>query len=209
MKIQLLLFICFFQTLAFSQTHLDNQVSIRFPGKTDTLQQNSKGVSLKAFYHNTTDDSFVVMKIEGIPEPFTLAKNQSDLESFYRTISGDMVKSMAKKNLVKSSEKLIKFKNYFTYKIDFSDKLVKKKNGECMILFVNQIAYFFIYSKVDKYSEARKNSFFSSIVVQENLAQIEPEYDYHSDIMKILKDGLFLILIIILLRMAKKRKASS
>jgi hypothetical protein len=208
MKILILLFFFFLQTLSYSQTHIDNLVSIKFPGKVDTSQTNLKGFSLKQIYLNTSDESFTVCKTEGISESLPLAKSKSDLDGYYKKISKSFFEKISNKDFMITSEKLIKFKGYFTYDIEFSDKEEKDRNGECLFIFVNYAFYSFTYSKNGKYSEDRKNSFFSSIVIKKDLDQIEPEQNHRSYIIELIECILGLTLSVILFKMVKKRMAN-
>ena len=100
----------------------------------------------------------------------------------------------------------IKLNNYIAYKLIFKGENSEEENGETIILYLNGISYFFIYSKVGSYNQLNKEKFFKSIKINnpENLKQIDEPYNYWMAIAKILLGGVFLFFILKFLKMEKK-----
>lgn len=71
--------------LSISQIKFDDNISIKFPGKIEKFDTIADGVSLRTFYHNSTEDSFVVIRTE--LEDIEYRSSKTELKKYYKTLS--------------------------------------------------------------------------------------------------------------------------
>lgn len=176
-----------------SQTKIDNNVAVKFSGKTKTFNEVTKEAKLRAFYLNSNEDSYVAMRVE------TLVKSQppeseKELYKNYKITASFQIKAMAKKGLFFKDSIQMKFKDYNAYKLIFKEKNSEKESAETLILYLNGITYIFIYSKVQSYDINAKEKFFNSIEItnSENIKQIEGPYNYWIALFEILLGIIFI-----------------
>ncbi|TRX23795.1 hypothetical protein [Flavobacterium franklandianum] len=189
-----------------NQTKIDNNVAVRFFGKTETINEVTKEAKLRAFYLNSNEDSYVAMRVETLVKS-QLPESEKELWKNYKIIASFQIKAMAKKGLFFKDSIQIKFKNYNAYKLIFKEKKSEKDSAETLILYLNDITYIFIYSKVQSYDIKAKEKFFNSIEITntENLKQIEEPYNYWVALVKIFLGGVFIFLTRKFLKIEKKR----
>lgn len=207
-----------FSGLLFSQTKIDENITVNFPGqpktienivKTDTLNQTFNA-TLKAYYLNSNEESYIAMKVnvlsDGELEP-ELPKSDAKLKDKYRQVIIEQLKSMSKKGLFIKDSTQINLNNYLAYKLTFKGKDSEQENGQSLILYLNGANYIFIYSKVASYSQKNKDVFFKSIKINdsENLKQITEPYNYWIATAKLLLGGVFIYFMYKLIKLEKKR----
>jgi hypothetical protein len=202
----------------FSQTKIDENISVNFPskpktlenvGKTDTLNQTFD-TTLKAYYLNSKDDSYIAMRITALSDSELspkLPQSNSELQKKYRHFIVSHIKSMSKKGLFFKDSTQIKLNNHLAYKLNFKEKTSEQEIGESLILYLNGITYVFIYSKVESYNQLNKEKFFKSIKINnpENLKQITEPYSYWSALTKMLLGGILIFLTHKFIKREKKR----
>ena len=207
-----------FSGIIFSQTMIDENITVTFPNepktlenvaKNDTLDQPFNSV-LKTYYLNSNEESYIVMRVtvltDGELEP-KIPESQNELiEKYKQSISGQL-NSLSKKGLYLKDSTQINLNNYLAYKLIFKDKTSEKENGQILILYLNGITYEFIYSQVESYNEKNRDNFFKSIKINnsENIKQIGEPYNYWNALLKILLGGIFIYFILKFIKMEKKR----
>lgn len=190
--------------LSISQMKIDDNISIKFPGKIEKYDTISSGVSLKTFYYNTTDESYVVIRtqLDNLEYP----SNETELKKYYKTLSKIYIEKFQQKGLALKDSSFVNIDKLLVLKLKLKDKDSQSQNGESLILFADKTLYVFVYSKVLKYDETHKSSFLQSISFNGDLKQIEGNFKLLSISIKY---GL-LILLLLLIRIYKKRtKVSS
>ncbi len=197
------LIVLLFPLCIFSQTKLDENVSITFPGKTKNIENVTKEAKLKAFYLNSKADSYIAMRVQALINN-GLPQSTKELQKDYTLLAKDQLKHLALKGLFLKDSIPVKFKNYLAYKLILKGKDSEEENGESLILYLNGIAYNFIYSKVQSYDIVAKERFFNSIKIthSEKIIQIEEPYNYLKELSELLLCGLVLFFI----RRYKKRR---
>lgn len=207
-----------FSGILFSQTTIDENITVKFPNepktlenvaKTDTLNQSFNSI-LKSYYLNSKEESYIVMRVDvladGELEP-KLPQSQNELIEKYKQFITGQIKSLSKKGFFIKDSTQINLNNYLAYELTFKEKDSEEENGQSLILYLNGITYEFIYSKVESYNKQNKDSFFKSIKINnsENLKQIAEPYNYWNALFKILMGGIFLYFILKYIKMEKKR----
>jgi hypothetical protein len=189
-----------------SQTKIDNNVSVGFFGKTETINEVTKEAKLRAFYLNSNEDSYVAMRVETLVKS-QLPESEKELWKNYKIIASFQIKAMAKKGLFFKDSIQMKFKDFNAYKLIFKEKNSEKDSAETLILYLNGITYIFIYSKVQSYDIKAKEKFFNSIEItnSDNIKQIEESYNYWVALAKIFLGGVFIFLTRKFLKIEKKR----
>jgi hypothetical protein len=198
-----------FSELLLSQTKIDENITITFPGKPETIEDTAKkdtldssfNSTLKAYFLNSKEDSYIAMRVKvliGDNLDAELPTSTLELKKKYKQFIDDHLKSMSKKGLFFKDSTEIKLNNFIAYKINFKAESSEQEIGESIILSLNGITYVFIYSKVDSYNLINKETFFKSIKINnpENLKQITEPYNYWSALIKILSGVILLFLII-------------
>ncbi|WP_432221839.1 hypothetical protein ACRASX_15155 [Flavobacterium sp. TMP13] len=214
----LILITLLFSGIIFSQTTIDENITVKFPSepktlenvaKTDTLNETLK-TTLKAYYLNSKEESYVVMRLKVLAddelEP-KLPQSQSDLIAKYKRFIAGQLNSFAKKGMYIKDTTQINLNNYLAYKLIFKGENSDQEIGQSLILHLNGIIYEFVYSKVDSYNHLNKEKFFKSIEINnsEEIKQIAQPYNYWNALLKLLLGGIFLYFIIKFLKMEKKR----
>lgn len=192
----------------FSQTKIDENITINFPDKPETIEDIAKKDTLnssfnttsKAYYLNSKDESYFVIRVAvlvGNNLQAELPQTTTELKKDYKQFIGDHVKSMSKKGLFFKDSTQIKLNNFIAYKINFKGKTSEQEIGESIILYLNGITYIFIYSKVGSYNQVNKETFFKSLKINkpENLKQITEPYNYWNALIKILSGAILIFLI--------------
>jgi len=202
----LILLTLIFSEFLFSQTKIDENVTVDFLNKPETFENVTKEAKLNAYYLNSKEESYVAMRVETFVNN-ELPQNTKALQKSYTILATEQLKSMSKKGMFLKDSTQIKLNNYIAYKLIFKGENSEEENGETIILYLNGISYFFIYSKVASYNQLNKEKFFKSIKINnpENLKQIEEPYNYWVAIAKMLLGGVFLFFILKFLKMEKKR----
>ncbi|RKS21739.1 hypothetical protein CLV94_2374 [Flavobacterium endophyticum] len=199
-----------FPTLIFSQTKLDENVSVSFSGKTETYEHKEKNAIAKAYFFNSKEDSYVAMRVgalsNGVPDR-KLPKDIAELKNIYQQVIAEQLKSMAKKGLFLKDSTQISVDKHIAYKLRFKGKDSEQEVGESLILYIEGITYVFIYSKVGSYSIDKKEKFFKSIRINTSseLQQISKPFSYSSALLKIVGSILFLFLLSRLIKLEKNR----
>lgn len=179
---------------------IDDNISIKFPGKIERFDTIASGVSLKTFYYNTTDESYVVIRtqLDNLEYP----SSETELKKYYKTLSKTYIEKFQKKGLALKDSSFININELLVLKLKLKDIDSQSQNGESLILFADKTLYVFVYSKVLKYDEANKSSFLKSISFNDDLKQINEKSSLTSILIKL---GL-LILLLLLIRIYKKGK---
>lgn len=206
MRKYLIFLILMFSEFSFSQTKIDENITIAFTNKPETFENITKEAKLKAYYLNSKEESYVAIRVETFVNN-ELPKNTKALQKSYAILATEQLKSMSKKGMFLKDSTQIKLNNYIAYKLTFKEKKSKKENGETIILHLNGITYVFIYSEVGSYNLINKEKFFKSIKINnsENLKQIEEPYNYWSALAEIFFGGIFIFLARRFIKMEKKR----
>ena len=207
-----------FSEFLFSQTKIDENITIEFPSKPETYENVSKydtlntilNATVKAYYLNSKEDSYVAMRVVVLSDSkstLQLPENTSELQENYKQSIIEHIKSMSKKGLFLKDSTQIKFNNFLAYKLNFKGETSEQEIGQSLILYLNGITYVFIYSKVDSYNQINKEKFFKSIKINnpENLKQIDEPYNYWSALARIFLGGILIYLIFKFLKIEKKR----
>jgi hypothetical protein len=207
-----------FSGIIFSQTSIDENITIKFPSepkilenvaKTDTLNQTIK-TTLKTYYLNSKEESYVAMRLKILTndeiEP-NLPQSQNELIKNYKQFIAGQLKGFSKKGMYIKDSTQITLNNYLAYKLTFKGENSEEENGQSLILYLDGIFYEFIYSQVASYSHRNKEIFFKSIKINdsENLKQITEPYNYWIALFKIVLGIIFLYFIRKFRKMEKKR----
>jgi hypothetical protein len=207
-----------FSGIIFSQTSIDENITIKFPSKpktlenvakTDTLNQTIK-TTLKTYYLNSEEESYVVMRLKILAndeiEP-NFPQSQIELIKNYKQFISGQLKGFSKKGMYIKDSTQITLNNYLAYKLTFKGENSEEENGQSLILYLDGIFYEFIYSKVASYSKKNKEIFFKSIKINdsESLKQITEPYNYWIALFKILLGIIFLYFIRKYRKIEKKR----
>ncbi|WP_318640236.1 hypothetical protein [Flavobacterium ardleyense] len=204
--------------IIFSQTSIDENITIKFPSKpktlenvvkTDTLNQSIKTI-LKTYYLNSKEESYVTMRLKILTNEDTepnLPKSQIELIKNYKQFIAGQLKGFSQKGMNIKDSTQITFNNYLAYKLTFKEVNSEEENGQSLILYLDGIYYEFIYSKVASYNQKNKEIFFKSIKINdsENLKQFTEPYNYWNALFKILLGIIFIYLIRKYRKMEKKR----
>lgn len=202
--------ILMFSEFLFSQTKIDENITVDFLNKPESFENVTKEAKLNVYYLNSKEESYVAMRVETLSNN-ELPKNIKELQKNYTILASEQLKSMAKKGLFLKDSTQIKLNGYVAYKLIFKEKNSEKESGESLIFYLNGITYVFIYSKVGSYNQINKEKFFKSIKINnhENLKQInesiDEPYNYWSALGKILLGGIFIFLALKLIKIEKKR----
>ncbi len=194
----------------FSQTKIDENITVTFPGKPEISEMNQQNAKAKVYYVNSKEDFFLVMRIGVIPND-TLSeespKNLNELKKSYKVKIDYQIKSMAKKGLFLKDSSEIKLNTFLAYKLNFKGNTSEEEIGESQILFLNGITYIFVYLKINSYSKLKKELFFKSIKINnsESLKQISEPFNYFNAILSILGSIIFIYLINKFRKNEKKR----
>lgn len=183
---------------------IDDNISIKFPGKIEKFDTIANGVSLKTFYHNTTDESYVVFRtqLDNLEYP----SSETELKKYYKTLSKTYIEKFQKKGLSLKDSSFVNINKWLVLKLNLKDNNSQSPNGESLILFANKTFYVFVYSKVLKYNEAHKLSFLKSISFNGDLKQIEEKSSLTSILIKV---GMLIVLLVLIRIYKKGRKTSS
>lgn len=182
---------------------IDDNISIKFPGKIEKFDTITSGVSLKTFYYNTTDESYVVIRSQ--MDNLEYPSSETELKKYYKTLSKTYVEKFQQKGLVLKDSSFVNIDELLVLKLKLKDKDSQSQNGESIILFADKTLYVFVYSKVLKYDEKHKLSFLNSISFNGDLKQIEEKSSSTSILIKL---GL-LVIVLVLIRIYKKGSKSS
>jgi hypothetical protein len=207
-----------FSGFLFSQTKIDENITVDFPGQPKTLENVAKNdtldqifnTTLKAYYLNSEEESYIAMRVnvltDGELEP-ELPQSDAELKEKYKQFIDEHLKSMSKKGLFFKDSTQINLNNYLAYKLTFKGKNSEQENGQSLIFYLNGVTYVFIYSEVASYSQKNKDIFFKSIKINdsENLKQITEPYNYWIAIAKLLLGGVFIYFMLKLIKLEKKR----
>ncbi|MBC7555735.1 MAG: hypothetical protein H7195_02110 [Chryseobacterium sp.] len=207
-----------FSGFLFSQTKIDENITVNFPGQPKTFENVAKkdtlnqiyDTTLKAYYLNSNEESYVVMRVKVLAdnelEP-ELPKSTAELKEKYRQFIAGQLNGLSKKDLFIKDSTQINLNNYLAYKLTFKGKNSEQENGQSLILYLNGIIYEFIYSKVASYSQKNKEVFLKSIKINdsENLKQLTEPYNYWIAIAKLLLGGVFIYFMLKLIKLEKKR----
>lgn len=195
-----------FSQFSFSQTKIDENISIAFLNKPETFETVTEKAKLKAYYLNSKEESYVAMRVETFVGN-ELPQNTKALQKSYSIVATEQLKSMSKKGMFLKDSTQIKLNNYIAYKLIFKEKNSEKENAQTIILYLNGITYVFIYSEVGSYNLMNKEKFFNSIKINnpENLKQIEEPYNYWSALAEIIFGGIFIFLARRFIKIEKKR----
>nr|WP_315147339.1 hypothetical protein [uncultured Flavobacterium sp.] len=207
-----------FSGFLFSQTKIDENITVDFPGQPKTFENVEKrntlnqvfNATIKAYYLNSEQESYIAMRVnvltEGELEP-ELPQSDAELKEKYKQSIDEHIKSMYKKGLFFKDSIQINLNDYLAYKLTFKGKNSEQENGQTLILYLNGVTYVFIYSKVASYSQKNKDIFFKSIKINdsENLKQITEPYNYWIAIAKLLLGGVFIYFMLKLIKLENKR----
>jgi len=160
---------------AFSQTKIDDFVSIKIPGEVQQKDFNEANASVKSFYSNSSKESYIVMRMAAMlngEEKNTLAEDSNQLYKFYKQIYEPQIETMKNKGFLLLDSQKVKFKNYLAYKLNYKTADSQNENAETLLVFLNGIVYVFTYSKVNEYILKNKEDFQQSISIGSSARQI-------------------------------------
>ena len=157
-----------FSGFLFSQTKIDENITVDFPDQPKTLENVAKNdtldqifnTTLKAYYLNSEEESYIAMRVNVLTddelEP-ELPQSDAELKEKYKQFIDEHLKSMAKKGLFFKDSTQINLNNYLAYKLTFKGKNSEQENGQSLIFYLNGVTYVFIYSKVASYCQKNNN----------------------------------------------------
>lgn len=176
MKIQTLIIGLLFSHLSvFSQTKIDNFVSVKIPGELQTKAFDEANASVKSFYSNSKTESYLVMRMAVMSngeEKNTLAEDSSQLYRIYKQIYEPQVETMKRKGFFLLDTQKVKFKNYLAYKLNYKTADSQNESAETLLICLNGIVYVFTYSRVGDYILQHKEDFQESITINSSAKQI-------------------------------------
>tara|TARA_R110002073_G_scaffold14554_1_gene59242 strand:+ start:12245 stop:12886 length:642 start_codon:yes stop_codon:yes gene_type:complete len=212
MKKTLTLTLLLFSITIYSQTEIDEVVSINFPEKTEVYEQKDKQANAIGHYYNNEKDSFIFVRSVPVNkggEEITIYSNTVEkLRDNYKYSSKLLIEKLKEKTFVVSDSLRISINGFEAYKLIFKDTISNTKMAESIILELNGVQYYGIYSMVSEFSEQRKNDFFNSLTIKnpKKQKQIEPNYSF---ITGMFKHSLKFVLIIIIIVFIKKLRNKS
>lgn len=160
---------------AFSQTKIDNLVSIEIPGEVQLKYFDEANASVKSFYSNSTTESYLVMRMAVISngeEKTTLAKDSSQLYRIYKQIYEPQIETMKNKGFFLSDSQKVNIKDYLAYKITYKTTESQTESAETLLICLNGVVYIFTYSRVSDYILQHKENFFKSLTINSSAKQI-------------------------------------
>ncbi|WP_293302386.1 hypothetical protein [Pedobacter sp. UBA4863] len=176
MKIQILITgLLLLHLSVFSQTKIDDFVSIEFPGEVQIKDFNEANASVKSFYSNSKAESYFVMRMAAIvngKEHKNLAVDSSQLYRIYKQIYDPQIESMKRKGFLLLDTQKVKFKDYLAYKLSYSTADSQNESAETLLICLNGVVYVFTYSRVSDYILQHKEDFQKSIIIDSSAKQI-------------------------------------
>jgi hypothetical protein len=161
---------------AFSQTKIDDYVTIKIPGTIQKMDSITAVSAVSTLFSNTKTDSYFVMRMAVMSnglEVNSLPENLNVLNRIYNLISKGQIESMKKKGFLLLSMQQIKFKDYSALKVTYRTVDSQSEGGETLLLFLNGVIYTFTYSRVSEYLAQHKIEFQKSIKINTSAKQIE------------------------------------
>ena len=200
-----------FSEFLFSQTKIDENITVAFLNKPETFENVMKEAKVHAYFLNSKEESYVAMRVETFVNN-ELPQNTKELQKIYTILATEQLKSMSKKGMFLKDSTQIKLNNYIAYKLIFKGEKSEEENRETLILYLNGITYVFIYSKVSSYNQINKEKFFKSIKINNvnKLAQISSDngFLFFISIAKFLFYIILIIGFIIFIRRKNNRDSS-
>jgi hypothetical protein len=196
-----------------AQTQIDGTISIKIPEKVQQFDTISNNTSVLAFYSKNENESYVVLKESKVlreNEKNILDADLKSLQKKYHQIITSQIDAMSKNGFVFKDSIQFKTDNLIGYTLIYKDIDSENQNAESKILYLNGSTYIITYSKVKKYSELNKNTFFNSLHISnsDDLKQIEEQStvsDYLIFIMKYILPIFVLIGVVIYFKRKKKK----
>ena len=113
--------ILMFSEFLFSQTKIDENITVDFLNKPETFENVTNEAKLKACYLNSKEESYVAIRLETLVNS-ELPRNIKELQKNYTILASEQLKSMAKKGLFLKDSTQIKLNDYIAYKLIFKEK---------------------------------------------------------------------------------------
>jgi len=160
---------------AFSQTKIDDYVTIKIPGTIQKMDSVTAVSAVSTLFSNTKTDSYFVMRMAVMSnelEVNLLPENLDGLNRIYNLISKGQIESMKKKGFLLLSTQQIKFKDYSAFKITYRTADSQSEGGETLLLCLNGVIYAFTYSRVREYVAQHKIEFQNSLEINTSTKQI-------------------------------------
>ncbi|MCX2574646.1 hypothetical protein [Pedobacter sandarakinus] len=211
----LLLIFLILTTDLFGQVKIDNNVTVTFPGKPETKEftENigSSKASIKAFYLNTKEQSFIALRtvlFENDNESVKPAASSTELQTIYDKDINFQINAMKNKGFTFSDSLKIKIQNLEVYRLKYILADTNEPAAESLLLFLNGIRYVFIYSKVNSFTQADKEKFLNSIAI--NNLQNASQVKINDNTMNWISYGFYAVLVIgfvIYFRLPNKNKS--
>ena len=108
-----------FLILSISQIKFDDNISIKFPGKIEKFDTIAEGVSLRTFYHNSTEESFVVIRTE--LEDIEYPSSKTELKKYYKTLSKTYIDKFQQKGLILKDSSFVNINKLLFMKLILKD----------------------------------------------------------------------------------------
>ena len=201
-------------TPAFSQTKIDEYVTIRIPGIIKKIDTVTAGAAVSTLFSHNKSDSYFVMRMAVLSkgrEVNSLPENLDGLNRIYKLISKGQIESMEKKGFLLLNTEQIKFKDYSALKITYRTAESQSEGGETLLFCLNGVVYAFTYSRVGEYVAQHKTEFQKSLQINTSTKQIANN--------SVISDGIFsvsniasygiLILVLLVFFIKKTREKSN
>lgn len=160
---------------AFSQTKIDEYVTIKIPGAVQKVDNLTADAAVSTFFSNSKVDSYLVMRMAVISnglEVNSLPENLDGLNRIYKLISKGQIESMGKKGFLLLNTQQVKFNDYSALQITYRTAESQSEGGESLLLCLNGVVYVFTYSKVSDYVPQHKSEFQKSLKINTSTKQI-------------------------------------
>jgi hypothetical protein len=168
-------FLLFSGISLFSQTKIDENVSVEIPGTVHRVDNIKKDAATSTFYSANKIDSYIVIRAASMSkgnEVHNLPADSSSLKRTYQELIPDQIETMNEKGFVVRDTQYIKLNHRLAYRITFEDKHSSARKAETLLLSANGVLYIFIYYSVDHFVETNLNRFHNSLKISNSAEQI-------------------------------------
>lgn len=176
MKIQTLIIgLILLNLTVFSQTKIDDLVSIEIPGEVKKKNFTEANAFVKAVYSNSKTESYLVMRMAVLAngeEVNTLPTDSSELKNIYSQFIESQIDGMKEKGFLLLNTQKVKFNDYSAYKITYKTLASQNESAETVLICLNGVIYVFTYSRVGNYILQNKHDFQKSVKINSLAKQI-------------------------------------
>ena len=167
MKLKFLSILIIICTNAFSQVKIDSVISVVFPEKPEPYERSSKDAIVTGYVLKNKKDSFLFFKTiplnQNGEEIHEFSTSLNELQKNYQYASKRLITAMKDKEFSFLDSTKVKIGEFHAYNLTFSNN--NSIGAEYLILELNGVFYFALYSKITEFNEKRKNDFIKSVVV--------------------------------------------